>query len=98
MAPPYTQLLSELCELGLPFSAVLAVIRDELVRSIYSDHFLSRDGSLTFDQVRAAQCQPPWQSTPWPGEDHKTAPAHGRCCTTRLASFDIRCHRAAARP
>lgn len=48
------QLLSELCELGLPFAAVLTVIRDELVRAIYSDHFLSRDGSLTFDQVTAA--------------------------------------------
>jgi hypothetical protein len=46
------QLLSELCEMSLPFSLVLTVIRDELARSIYSDFFVSQDGSLAFDQVR----------------------------------------------
>lgn len=46
------QLLSELCEMSLPFSPVLTVIRDELARSIYSDFFVSQDGSLAFDQVR----------------------------------------------
>jgi hypothetical protein len=46
------QLLSELCEMSLPFSPVLTVILDELARSIYSDFFVSQDGSLAFDQVR----------------------------------------------
>lgn len=50
------QMLTELCSIAGPFTGVLGTIRDELVKAIYSEYYLSTSGALHFDQVRGAGC------------------------------------------
>ena len=45
------QLLGEFAELCGPFSTVLTTLRDEMVRSIYSEFYESERGNLQFDQL-----------------------------------------------
>ncbi|KAK3240519.1 hypothetical protein CYMTET_49645 [Cymbomonas tetramitiformis] len=45
------QMFNELCDLCGPFSTVMARVRDELVKSIYSDYYATGDGSLNLEQT-----------------------------------------------
>ncbi|KAG2492242.1 hypothetical protein HYH03_009486 [Edaphochlamys debaryana] len=45
------QLLGEFAELCGPFAGVLATLRDELLKAIYSWHYASERGGLAFDQL-----------------------------------------------
>jgi hypothetical protein len=45
------QVLTELCELSGPFSAVLARLRHELVASIYSPYYDAAEGSMMYTQT-----------------------------------------------
>lgn len=45
------QLLGEFAELCGPFSVVLATLRDELLKAVYSWHYASERGGLSFDQL-----------------------------------------------
>ncbi|EFJ52972.1 hypothetical protein VOLCADRAFT_102592 [Volvox carteri f. nagariensis] len=45
------QLLGEFAELCGPFSGVLITLRDELLKAVYSWHYASERGGLSFDQL-----------------------------------------------
>ncbi|GIL93231.1 hypothetical protein Vretimale_8150 [Volvox reticuliferus] len=45
------QLLGEFAELCGPFSGVLTTLRDELLKGVYSWHYASERGGLSFDQL-----------------------------------------------
>lgn len=45
------QVLTELCELSGPFSAVLGRLRHEIVASIYSPYYDATEGSMTYTQT-----------------------------------------------
>ena len=45
------QVLTELCELSGPFSAVLGRLRHEIVASIYSPYYDANEGSMTYTQT-----------------------------------------------
>ena len=45
------QVLTELCDLSGPFSAVLARLRHELVASIYSPYYDAVEGTMTYNQT-----------------------------------------------
>ena len=48
---PVPQLLGEMEELLGPFSGILGILRKELANCIYSNYYVSADGSASFDQV-----------------------------------------------
>ena len=47
----WPQVLSDLCDVSGPFSNVLAAIKDELVRAIYSDYYSIEQQGLQFSQL-----------------------------------------------
>lgn len=46
-----TQVLTDLCNVSGPWSRVLRTLRDELVRSVYSDYYAMEQQGLLFSQL-----------------------------------------------
>lgn len=46
-----TQVLTDLCNVSGPWSRVLRTLRDELVRSVYSDYYAMEQQGLQFSQL-----------------------------------------------